>query len=112
LSSYKLWQDTVRRFPKDHRYTLGAKVTSLYIALLESIFLASTSNGQKKGQALETGVIKLDLLKFFLQVCWDSKALDTKKYSLLSEGTDKIGKMLGGWKKQAQGWLEKTNPAQ
>jgi hypothetical protein len=39
------------------------------------------------------------LLKFFLQVAWEIKALDNKKYIRLSEKLDEIGKMLGGWLK-------------
>jgi len=41
--------------------------------------------------------VKLDLLKFFLQIAWEIKSLDNKKYILLSERLNEIGKMLGGW---------------
>jgi len=30
-------------------------------------------------------------------ILWESKALDNKKYVLLSQKLDEIGKMLGGW---------------
>ncbi len=40
------------------------------------------------------------MLKFFLQLSWEIKALDTKKYSVLSEKIDEIGKMIGGWHRQ------------
>jgi hypothetical protein len=42
---------------------------------------------------------KIDLAKFFLQILWEIGALDNKKYILLSEKLDSIGKMLGGWLK-------------
>jgi predicted membrane chloride channel (bestrophin family) len=42
----------------------------------------------------------LDLLKFFLQIAWEIKALDNKKYIALSEKLNEMGKMLGGWRKQ------------
>jgi len=43
---------------------------------------------------------KLDVLKLFLRVAWEIKALDNKKYIALSEKLDEIGRMLGGWLKQ------------
>lgn len=51
---------------------------------------------------LQKAAAKLDLLKFFLQIAWEIKSLDNKKYILLSEKLDEIGKMLGGWMKKAQ----------
>ena len=43
---------------------------------------------------------KLDTLKLLLMVLWESKSLDTKKYSVLSIKVDETGKMLGGWSRQ------------
>ncbi len=48
---------------------------------------------------------KLDTLKLLLMVLWESKSLDTKKYSVLSIKVDETGKMLGGW----SGQLNKQN---
>lgn len=45
---------------------------------------------------------KLDLLKFFLQISWEIKILDNKKYIVLSEQLNEIGKMIGGWSKGLQ----------
>ncbi len=42
---------------------------------------------------------KLDVVKFFLQLSWEIKSLDNKKYITLSENLNEIGKMLGGWLK-------------
>ena len=40
------------------------------------------------------------MLKFFLQISWEIRALDDKKYIALSGYLTEIGKMLGGWIKQ------------
>jgi len=56
---------------------------------------------------LQQATAKLDLAKFFLHTLWEIKALDNKKYILLSEKLNEIGKMLGGWMRG----LEKRNPA-
>ncbi|MDP2812282.1 MAG: four helix bundle protein [bacterium] len=46
--------------------------------------------------------LRLNALKYFLKIAWELKAIDNKKYALLSTAINEVGKMLGGWKKQAQ----------
>lgn len=86
-------------FTKDSRYTLGQKIDSLFLEVIEKIIEASHSDKTEKQIFLKIASSKLDLLKFFLQVSWEIKSLDNKKYILLSEKLDEIGKMLGGWLK-------------
>lgn len=100
IGGYKLWQEFLPNFPKTSRYSLGAKIDSLFIEMLELIFIACyTKRGQKLSH-IENAIIKLDLLKFFLRISWEIKALDNKKYTVLSEQLDEIGRMIGGWAKQ------------
>ncbi len=106
---YKAWQTYPRHFPKDLRYTLGAKVDALFIEILDAIFTASCLPKEQKLPYLKKAVIKLDLLKFFLRVAWESHALDNKKFVTLSEPLEEIGRMLGGWLRQIA--LLKENPA-
>ena len=84
-------------FSKDSRYTIGTKIDSLFLETIELIIKASYSDKVEKLIALKNASTKLDLLKFFLQITWEIKSLDNKKYILLSEKLDEIGKMLGGW---------------
>ncbi|MCW1930034.1 MAG: four helix bundle protein [Candidatus Kerfeldbacteria bacterium] len=74
----------------------------MFVETLETIFLASTAQHTYKLAYIQKAVIKFDLLKFFLRIAWETKALDTKKYSFLSESLAAIGKMLGGWHKNLQ----------
>jgi len=97
VSVYKLWQEFLRHFPKDTKYTLGAKIDSLFLETTEAIIKASQSDKLEKIISLKTASIKLDMLKFFLQLGWEIKSLDNKKYIMLSEKLNEIGKMLGGW---------------
>lgn len=66
--------------------------------IIESLLVAAYSNTQKrKILSLQKSSSKLDLLKFFLRISWEIKALDNKKYIVLSKHFAEIGKMLGGW---------------
>lgn len=48
---------------------------------------------------------KVDTLKVFLMILWETKSLDDNKYIAISIKIDEIGKMLGGW----YGQLQKQN---
>ncbi len=62
--------------------------------------LAGYAPKSQKAAIVQRASTKLDALKFFLQIAWEVKALDNKKYLRLSEPLDEVGKMLGGWRKQ------------
>lgn len=107
VSVYKVWQEYLPKLSKTSRYTLGLKIDFLFIEIIEFIFKSGYSTKKIKITYLQKASLKLDLLKFFFQIFWDIKALDNKKYILLSKYLNEIGKMLGGWVKK----LEKETPA-
>jgi len=61
--------------------------------------LARYADRDSKSEHISQLVISFDSLKFFLQILWDLKILDDKKYSLLSKQLAEIGRMIGGWSK-------------
>ena len=76
------------------------------IKIAESLFSASFMQNVSKLSLVNQASIKLDSVKFLLRLAWEIKAIDDKKYILLSGQSQEIGKQLGGWLKQL-----KTNPA-
>lgn len=104
--AYTLWHAVLQHFPRLSRFTLGAKIDALYCDTLELALLAGYTKREHKTALVDRALSKFDALKFFLQVAWEVRALDTKKYARLTEPLVEVGKMLGGWRKQ----LDKTNP--
>lgn len=100
MELYKNWQECLMNFPKTSRFLLGSKIDTIFLQLIEYIFTACGSKGEYKLSYLSKSSAKLDLLKFFIRISWETKALDSKKYILLSERLDETGKMLGGWIRQ------------
>lgn len=99
IDAYKLWQEFIRHFPKTSRYSLGVKIDSCFLKIIENIFSASYENINQKLDFVTIASKQLDLLKFFLQIAWEIKAIDNKRYILLSEKLDEIGRMIGNWQK-------------
>ena len=97
VGTYKLWHQFVPDFPKSSRYTLGQKIDFLFLEVIENTIKAGYSTKIEKEVFLKRSSVKLDLLKFFLQIAWQIQSLEDKKYIRLSEKLDEIGRMLGGW---------------
>ena len=98
--TYGIWQEYLNHFPKANRFTLGSKIDDIFLLAIEYCFLASYSTTGEKITIIDRAVSRVDLLKLLMQLAWEIQALDTKKYTHLSERLVEIGKMLGGWRRQ------------
>jgi hypothetical protein len=99
LTWYILWQDYLTQFPKQNRYTLGNKIDDVFLLAIEYCFLASYASKETKLVHLERCISRVDLLKLLLQLAWEIRVLDTKKYAVLGEQLQEVGRMLGGWRR-------------
>ncbi|MFH1820541.1 MAG: four helix bundle protein, partial [Candidatus Nealsonbacteria bacterium] len=92
------WQTLYRNFPKTERFNLGQKISQTFIEILELNFTASYLPPDQKVLLLIKTSSRLDVLKFFIQLAWESKFIPTEKYIELSKKLEEIGRMLGGWR--------------
>ncbi|MEK9134775.1 MAG: four helix bundle protein [Patescibacteria group bacterium] len=99
-SAYLLWYQYYPIIPKTHRYSLGQKIDNLFVNAIEAITTAGFLNKEEKLPYVRLARRKIDTLKIFLMMCWETKSLDDKKYIALSLKIDELGKMLGGWQGQ------------
>ncbi|OGY45487.1 MAG: hypothetical protein A2744_02250 [Candidatus Buchananbacteria bacterium RIFCSPHIGHO2_01_FULL_44_11] len=99
-SAYLLWYGYYQTLPKTQRYSLGQRIDTLFIEIIEAVATASFLVRQEKIPYVRRAIQKLDTLKILLMVLWETKTLDNKKYIALSAPLDEIGKMLGGWNGQ------------
>jgi len=70
--------------------------------------VATFSPREKQSIHLENSSRKLEVLKILLMVLWEIKSIDNKKYILISEPLDEVGKMIGGWLNQM---IKQNSPA-
>lgn len=101
-AAYKEWYGFRDSLPKKSRYTLGDKIDRYFIQVLEVLYMASYQSPNDKLPTLQRALTTLDTLKFLVQIAWEVRALDTKKYASLSEKLQSIGKEVGGWRKGIQ----------
>jgi len=106
--AYQSWQVLNRDMPKTERFSLGQKISQLFIQMLEYTFTAAYLPVDKKIILLGKIIPRHDVLKFFVQIAWESKFIPTEKYLDLSQKLEEIGRQLGGWK---NGLIQKKTPA-
>ncbi len=88
--------------PKTHRHSLGQRIDTLFVEIIEALAIASFLVREEKLPYVRLSIRKVDTLKIFLMMLWETKSIDNKKYIILSEKIDEIGRMLGGWNGQLQ----------
>lgn len=96
---YKSLYSALKLFPKRDRYSLGQRIDTTTIEVLESLFKLSVVDKPQKIEILQVISSKIDLTKLLLRLAHDNKSLTAKTYLSLQENLQEIGKMLGGWLK-------------
>lgn len=98
--TYDLFQSVFKLHqivPKQIRYTLWQRLEDIILDILENIMQASLSAKENKLPTLDNASTKLNIVRVFIRLARDTKAIDNKKYVLLQKDVDEIGRMLGGW---------------
>jgi hypothetical protein len=94
---YKTFYGYRNLLPKQDRYAIGARCDALILDLLERILAASRLPKTEKVPLLDAASLKLNVLRVFIRLMKETKAIDGKKYLALEAAIDEIGRMLGGW---------------
>lgn len=95
-----------RNIERIARFGIGTKVDILFLDLLELLRKATYTPINKKLVLLEATSDKIDSLRFFFQLLWETKLVSNKQYISLGAEIEGIGKIIGGWKK---GIISKTS---
>ena len=103
--TYLLWHEYHSILPRNHRYSLGVRIDTLCIEVIEAVSAAAFLPKSDKLPYLRLATRKLDTLKLLMLLLWETKSIDTKKYITISTKFEEIGRMLGGW----MGQIEKQN---
>ena len=100
--TYQVWLTLYRDFPKVERFGIGNKIYQAFLDVLELTFCLTYLSPDHKIPMLNKAITRLDIVKFFCQLGWESKLIPNDKYSDLISRLEEIGRQLGGWKKGLQ----------
>lgn len=100
---YKLFYSFRTLIPKNDRYTIWQRCENLMLDIIEGILYAGQLSKIEKLPILEKTSMRLNLLRVFVRLMKDTKAIDNKKYVSLETIIDEIGRQLGGWINSTKG---------
>jgi hypothetical protein len=104
--AYELYQtfhgyrDAVK---KRDRHTIWERSENAILDVIEGILAASEAHKVEKLPILKGVSVKLNLLRVLFRLAKDAKVIDLKKYMILEEAIDEIGRQLGGWINSTKG---------
>lgn len=99
---YKTLHAYTKTFPKGDKYSLGERIKSTTLDMLELLLEAESAKKDWKEPILEKVNRKLGVLKLLVRLASETKILDSKKYLDLIEREQEIGRMIGGWIKSVR----------
>jgi hypothetical protein len=90
----------VEKFPRSHRYTLGADIERRAQGLLGQLVRAKYTTGTEARTALLREVnAELEVLRFQVRLAKDLKALPVKSQGHAAGLVEGVGAQVGGWLK-------------
>lgn len=88
------------KFPRNHRFTLGERLETALLEVLEALVAAAYS-GDKRAD-LELANRKINVVRHLWRLAFELKIVAHKSYAYGSERIVQLGAQIGGWRKQKQ----------
>lgn len=90
-----------RTFAKSEKYALGETLERSVINILLHIIEAGQSKREWKVAAIDAALLDLEQAKILIRLAWDLQQINDRRMSAWQETVNRIGRMLGGWRKSA-----------
>lgn len=90
---------TTRKFPRDVRFALAERLVQQGFALQDALIAASLDRPQQAHYLLQAD-IQLTGLRKTLLLAYELESLNAGQYRHVSEMTQEVGRLLGGWIRQ------------
>ncbi len=99
---YRKLHELQSSIPKMERFTLWVRCEDTTLKILEGLIRVGYLPQETRASKLVAVSAEIDMLRVFLRLSVDVKALTQKKSLPLQERLDEIGRMLGGWIKSSR----------
>ncbi len=96
----------VEGFPRAYKFTLGDRIVATALDTLERLIEATYDRERQK--PLQAANLGIEKLRHLFRLAFTLQCLDERRYEHAARQLDEIGRMIGGWKKQAAGHDART----
>jgi hypothetical protein len=95
------------KFPRDQKFLLADRIEVKLLDVQECCLRAYYGR-EKEAELLEANM-GLELTRHLVRLAYDLRYFNAQRYGVVSEKINEIGRMIGGWLKQARGKAEGKN---
>lgn len=88
-------------FAKAEKYTLGEELERAVMDILLHIIEAARAKREWKVAAIDGALLAVEKAKILVRLTWDLRQVTDRRMSEFQERAQRIGRMLGGWRKVA-----------
>jgi hypothetical protein len=99
---FRALHELERTIPKMERFTVWQRSQNLCLDMLQGLLSIGYQAPERRADGLLRIASSVDMLRVFLRLSFDVKAINQKRYIALQEALDEIGRMLGGWIKSVK----------
>lgn len=89
------------RFPRVYRFTVTQRMMDAALDFQDSLFAAQSQRGQERLMQLQHCDAALNRLRLYLRLASEWHWLSEGQYEHISNMVAELGRLLGGWMKQA-----------
>jgi hypothetical protein len=89
-------------FPRPYRDTVARRLQDAALDFQESLFEASAESGKTRLSHLRRADANLNKVRLYLRLAYQWHWLNSGQYEHVSRMVAEVGRLLGGWLKQAQ----------
>lgn len=91
----------IDKFPRVRRFTLGERIESGLLEVLERLIEAAYSRAQAKTDALHRANLRLDVVRHLWRLGHALQSLPTKQYAHGAGLLEELARQIGGWRRDA-----------
>lgn len=87
------------KFEKSEKYSLGEALENSLLELLLFVIDAGHTKRDWKTTCIDKALRSTEKAKILVRLCYELKQVTERRHVMWQESLQKIGRMLGGWKK-------------
>lgn len=87
------------QFPRNRRFTLGERLETSLLQVLEGVTEAAYSRGSRKASVLRQSNLKLQVARHLWRLSQELKVISLRRYRHGAGLMEALGKQIGGWQR-------------
>ncbi len=89
----------VAKFPRDQKFLLGDRIQAIGLDALERLIAATYTRDRRA--LLDAANLDIEKLRHLFRIAFDLRAMDARRHEHAQRQLEEIGRMVGGWRKDA-----------